>query len=461
MNRLVVLLLPLFAAACVLPGPRPEPARLLEAPELGAVATPAPLASEWWRSFGDPQLDVLVDEALQNSPTLALARARVAAATAVSEGIGTPRRPTIDGNASVARERYSGTGLFPPPLGGRTFTDAQFGIALDWDLDLWGRRRSERDAADLRAHAALIDASTARLLVTTATVTAYLEFDHAQRLLDTATASRDSRAALLRLTEDRRGAGLDTDVEVETARAAVASAVGDIAFGEERLELARNALAALTGSGPARGAALVKPQLGPAEALRLPAELPADLLARRPDIAADRLRIDAATSDTEAARAAFYPNVNLVGTLGLDTITPGDLLDGSSRFFNVGPALHLPLYGHSALRGNLHGAEASYAQAVATYNGAVVDAIHEVADATASLRALGREEEAALSAQQSLERAYALAELRYKSGLTNYLGVLIAQDRLLAQQKLVVDVRSRRAALSVDLIRALGGGFGG
>ena len=461
MSRLVVLLLPLLASACVLPGPRPPPAALLEAVAPGrAVDSPA-LPPDWWRSFTDPQLDALVDEALDNSPTLATARARVTAATAVSEGIGRPRRPTIDGSASVARERYSGTGLFPPPLGGRTFTDAQFGITLDWDLDLWGRRRSERDAADLRARAALIDAATARLLVTTATVAAYLDFDHAHRLLETAIASRDSRAALFRLTEDRRRAGLDTDVEVETARSAVAGAEGDIAAGEARLELARNALAALSGAGPERGATLVAPRLGPAGALRLPAALPADLLARRPDIAADRLRIEAATSDTEAARAAFYPNVNLVGTLGLDTITPGELLNGSSRFFNVGPALHLPLYGHSALRGNLHGAEAAYAQAVATYNGAVVDAMHEVADATASLRALGREEDAAISAQQSLERAYALAELRYKSGLTNYLGVLIAQDRLLAQQKLVVDVRARRAALSVDLIRALGGGFGG
>jgi NodT family efflux transporter outer membrane factor (OMF) lipoprotein len=461
MKYAAALLVPVLMAGCVLPGPRPEPARLLEAPDLGARAETAALSSTWWRSFKDPQLDALVDAALGNSPSLAAARARVAAANAVTEGIGRPRRPTIDGNASIARERYSGTGLFPPPLGGKTFTDAQFGVSLDWDLDLWGRHRSGRDAAGLRASAAAIDASGARLLVATATVAAYVEFDHAERLLETALASRDSRAALLRLTEERRRAGLDTDVEVETARAAVLSAEGDIAVATERVELARNAIAALVGAGPSRGADLAVPHLATSGALLLPEEIPADLLARRPDVAADRLRIDAATSETEAARAAFYPNVNLVGTLGLDTITPAELLNGSSRFFNVGPALHLPLFGHSALRGNLHGAEAAYDQAVAAYNGAVVDAIHEVADATASLRALASEEDAAVAAQRSLERAYALAELRYRSGLTNYLGVLIAQDRLLAQQRLVVDVRSRRAALGVSLIRALGGGFGG
>lgn len=460
MKCTAALLLLLVMAGCVMPGPRPGPARLLEAPALGARAEVAPLPSTWWRSFNDPQLDALVEEALKNSPSLAVARARVAAANAVAEGIGRPRRPTIDGNASIARERYSGTGLFPPPLGGKTLTDAQFGVSLDWDFDLWGRHRSEREAADLRASAAAIDASSAQLMVATATVAAYVEFDHAERLLETALASRDSRAALLRLTAERRRAGLDTDVEVETARAAVSGAEGDIAVATERVELARNAIAALLGGGPARGATLAVPHLASAEALSLPEAIPADLLARRPDVAADRLRIDAAASDAEAARAAFYPNVNLVGTLGLDTITPADLLNGSSRFFNVGPALHLPLFGHSALRGNLHGAEAAYDQAVAAYNSAVLDAIHEVADATASLRLLAGEEDAAVAAQRSLERAYALAELRYRSGLTSYLGVLIAQDRLLAQQRLVVDVRSRRAVLGVTLIRALGGGFG-
>ncbi len=459
---LLAVLLGLTASACVTPGARTPLRPVVDVAALGVAGTttPAPALNDaWWQAFGDPQLDALMTEALSASPTLALARARVAQAEAAAESIGTPRRPNVDGVGSLTRQRYSATGLFPPPLSGTNFTDAQLGLSLNWDLDLWGRQRSTLAAAQLRTRAAEVDATAARLLLTTSLVKAYLAFDHACHVRHTAESSRASRAALLALTTDRRRAGLDTDVEVETARAAVSSAEGDIALADEEIVLARNAVAALAGAGPARGASLGEPTILAGAPLPLPADLPADLVARRPDIAADRLRIDAVGNEIDAARAAFYPNVNIAALIGLDTITPREILNGSSRFFNIGPAFNLPVYGHGALRGNLHGAEASYDQAVETYNGAVVGAFHEVADALASLRALDREESAALAAQSSLERAFTLAELRYKSGLANYLGVLVAQDRLLAQQRLVVDVQSRRADLTVDLVRALGGGY--
>lgn len=446
---------------CVLPGPRSERPPTID-PVLLAPTTVAtgPMVADWWRAFGDPQLDALVEEALAASPSLAAATARTARADAAAEAIGNPRRPTLDGNASVVRERYSATGLFPPPLSGRNYTDASLGLTLNWDFDLWGRQRSALDAARLRADATRIDTAAARLVLTTSVVSAYVAFDHAVQVRATAERSRASRAAVLDLTVQRRGAGLDTDVEVETARSAVAAADGDIAAADEQVSLARTALAALVGAGPARGATLTLPSLQAPVALALPADLPADLVARRPDIAANRLRIDAQAREIDSSRSAFYPNLNLVGTLGLDTLTPSELLNGSSRFFNIGPALNLPLYGHAALRGNLHGAEAAYDEAVANYNQAVIDSFHQVADAVNSLHEVDREEAAAVAARSSLERAFSLAELRYRNGLSNYLSVLVAQDRLLAQERLVVDVRSRRRELDVELIRALGGGFG-
>ncbi len=458
-----VLLLALLSA-CVTPGPRPERPTPLDATRLGgasaSVAMPA-VAQDWWRAFGDAQLDALVAQALAGSPSIALARARVRSAQAAAEAVGNPWRPEVGGSASITRERISANGFYPPPIGGETITDAQYGLSLSWDLDLWGRRRSTLQAADYRARAAAVDAADARLVLSAALVKAYLDLDRAFRVLDTAQASRASRASILALTQDRRRAGLDTEVEVESARGGVAAADGDVASAQETIGLARHQIAALVGAGPALGDALTRPVLQAGPSLGTYDELPAALVARRADVAANQLRVEAAARDIDVARTAFYPNINLAATLGMDTITPGHLLNGASRGWSIGPALTLPIYGHSALRGNLHGADAGYEQAVATYDASVIDAFRQVADQLESLRELDRQEAAAHASLAAFRRAFDLATLRYKAGLADYLSVLVAQDRLLAEQRLVVDVESRRADLTVNLVRALGGGYGG
>lgn len=450
-------------AGCVSPGARaPKPAMLDAGTLAGVGQTEVPaIDARWWTAFGDPQLDALVERALAASPTITVAAARLHAANAAVEGLGHRWRPELDAGASAIRQRVSATGFYPPPIGGETVTDMQLGLSLSWDIDLWGRKRSAISAANYRARAAEVEASDARLLLATEVTRAYLSFDRASRELATALASRDSRAAILALTMDRRRAGLDTDVEVESARGALAEAEGEIASAEEAVGLLRHEIAALCGDGPAAADGLASPALKPAPALAMPATLPAALVARRPDVAAAKLRAQAAADDIEAARAAFYPDLNLAAALGLETITPASLLNGSSHTYSFGPALTLPVFGHAPLRGNLHGADAAYEQAVAGYNAAVVDAFHQVADGLESLRDLDREEAAAHTALASLRRAFDLASLRYKSGLADYLAVLVAQDHLLAQERLVVDLDARRADLTVILVRALGGGYAG
>lgn len=461
-RRAVAVLSAALLGGCVSPGPRPEPPLPLAGPAVagGAGGAMPQVSPEWWHGFGDPQLDALVEEALAANPSLAQARARLDAAAAAAEGVGDPWRPSLDATAAVTRERLSANGFYPPPIGGETITDAQLGLRLNWDLDLWGRQRAALDAAELRRRAAEIDLADARLTLSTAVTRGYVDLARAYRVLDTAEASRASRASVLELTQNRRRAGLDTDLEVETARGSLAAADGDVAQAQETINLLRHQLAALAGAGPGRGATLTRPTLAPAPDLGSLDPLPADLVARRPDVAASALRIAAAARDINAARTAFYPNINLAATLGLDTIHLSRLIDGSNRAWSVGPALDLPLYGLAQRRGNLHGADARYAELVASYNAAVLEAFHQVADQVESLRDLGPQERAANESLHSLERAFDLATLRYQSGLADYLSVLIAQDRLLAEQRRVVDIEARRAELTVALIRALGGGYG-
>ena len=450
-------------AGCVTPGARPSVPVALQSADLAgtaAVAAQPKIDASWWRQFGDPQLDALVEEALAASPSIAVARTRLQAAAAVAESIGNPHHPEVNANASLIRQRVSANGFYPPPIAGETITDAQYGIGLSWDLDLWGRKRSSAQAAEYRQRAAQVDIADAKLVLATSVARAYLDLDHAYRVLDNAQASRDSRVAILNLTVDRRRAGLDTDVEVESARGGVAAADGEVASAQETLGLLRHQLAALVGAGPARGDTLTRPALGAPPAVAALQALPADLVARRPDVAANQLRAEAAARDVEVARTAFYPNINLAATLGMDTIDLPHLLNGASYVWSLGPALSLPLYGHSSLRGNLHGADAAYEQAVANYNASVIDAFRQVADQIESLRDLDGQEAAAHASLAAYRRAFDLATLRYKSGLADYLSVLVAQDRMLAQQRLVVDVESRRANLTVTLFRALGGGYG-
>lgn len=450
-------------AACVTPGVRPPQPVALQASDLAgasAAAAMPQLDSSWWRRFGDPQLDALVDEAMTGNPSIVLARTRVRAAEAVAESVGNPRRPALSANAGLSRQRVSSNGFYPPPIAGETITDAQYGVGLSWDLDLWGRKRSAAQAANYRQRAAEVEVADAKLVLATAVARAYLEFDHAYRALDNAQASRDSRVGILNLTTDRRRAGLDTDVEVESARGGVAAADGEVASAQETLGLVRHQIAALLGAGPGRGDSLTRPVLAAPPEVAMPESLPADLLARRPDVAANQLRAEAAARDIDVARTAFYPNINLAASLGMDTIDLPHLFNGASYVWSLGPALSLPIYGHSELRGNLHGADAAYEQAVASYNASVVDAFRQVADQIESLRDLARQETAAHASLAAYRRAFDLATLRYKSGLADYLSVLVAQDRLLAQQRLVVDVESRRADLTVLLFRALGGGYG-
>ena len=463
-RALVFCVLACALAGCETPGPRPTPPAMIDSATVAGAAATArvpDMNAQWWRDFGDAQLDDLVAQAQTASATIKQAEARLRAADALSESAGHPWQPQLNATGGLTAAHAALGGNYPSTFAVNDILDANAGLKLSWDVDLWGRKRSIEAAALLRSRAAELEAADARLTVSTALVKAYLDFDRAFRVLDTAQASRASRAAVLELTLERRRSGLDTDLEVETARAGVASAEGDIAGARESIGLLRHQIAALMGEGPARGDALTRPVLRPAPALAALDALPAELVARRPDVAANAMRVEAAAKDVAVARTAFYPNINLAAAVRLDRVDLSPVFDGTSVLGSIAPAITLPIYGQPQLRGNLHGADAAYAQAVATYNASVIGAFQQVADQLESLRELDSQEQAAHAALTSLARAFDLAMLRYRGGLADYLSVLVAQDRLLTQQRLVVDVESRRADLTVNLIRALGGGYAG
>ena len=259
----------------------------------------------------------------------------------------------------------------------------------------------------------------------------------------------------------RRGrvaAGLDNEAQLARAEAAPPALRAQIAKLEGAIALARNQIAALAGKGPDRGLAL-EPAAARDAGPGVPQALPLDLLGRRPDLAAARWRAEAAARSVEVAKDQFMPNVNLVAFAGLSSLGLDNLLQARSTIVGAGPAVRLPLFSAAGLRASLRGREAEYDLAVEQYNALLVDAVREVADQVQARRAIeneGRELEVALTA---VRRAYDLALVRYKAGLSDLLSVLDAQAALFTEQRAEADLRSRALQVDVALYRALGGGY--
>ncbi len=424
-----------------------------------ATATTAWPATDWWRAYGDPQLDALIDEALAGSPSLRVATARTRDALARAGVADAARYPQLAAGLTSTRERFSAHGLVPPPYGGDWNSLSELAATLSWDLDLWGANRSAHAAALEEARATDIDAAAARLALSANIAHAYVQLERAFLELDVAKASLKQREQIYALTRQRNAAGIDSRLELKQAESALPATRAGILEIEETIALTRDALAALLGQGPDRGAQIARPAVRALADVAIPANLPADLLGRRPDIAAQRWRIAAAGHRIDSARAAFYPNINLTAIVGFQELGPGAFLAAANRELGAGPALSLPLFDGGRRRANLASKDAGYDLAVEQYNQTLADALREVADELASSRSVDAQRLEQQQALATAAEAYQLALLRYQEGVGNYLQVLTTETELLAEQRLEVELHARAVDLSVSLVRALGGGF--
>ncbi|HXR57418.1 MAG TPA: efflux transporter outer membrane subunit [Casimicrobiaceae bacterium] len=431
-------------------------AQSLSDTKVDAAAWPS---TDWWKAFGDPQLDRLIDEALADSPTLAVAAARMRKALALAQQSQSALSPRLDASASTTRERFPEHGLIPPPFGGTTQTLSDLQLSLSWEIDFWGKNRSAYEAALGAARAAEVDAYAARLALSTNIAQAYVQLQRAYLQLDVAQQTLASRERIAALTRDRNAAGIDSRLEVKQAEAALPATREDIAALEERIALARNAIAALMGAGPDRGLAISRPTATALAHVSLPSSVPAELIGHRPDIVAQRWRVEAASKDIGSQKAAFYPNVNLLAFVGLQSLGSANLLSAASRTLGVAPAVTLPIFDAGRLRAELAGKDADYDVAVGQYNQALANAMREVVDQLVSFRSLDEQRAQQRIAATTTREAYDLALLRYREGLGNYLQVLSAEQPMLAQQGLDADLRARALELSINLVRALGGGY--
>ena len=454
------LVLAAMASGCVLP-PRdaPHPSPMSAAPLGLSAPSVAPAADAWWHSFDDAQLDALIARALADNPSLAQAAARLREAAAQTEAAQSALRPKASFSGSVLRQRAPDNYVIPPPLAGGQFWMGQIGASLSWDLDFWGKQADAVAQAQALAQAAALERDNARLLLAAALIQAYVDLYRADALADIAERSQAQRQHILDLTHQRVAAGLDTRLELREAESELPQARVDLAAARSQAELAVHELAMLSGQGVQAYAAIGRPQLRLDAVLPLPAQLPLNLLARRPDVVAARARIDAADAQRRALRAAFYPDVSLHALIGVAAFGLNDLFEAGARGYGAGPVVSLPLFDAGKLRAQYHGREAALDDAVDAYNDTVLQAVRQSADQLTRIEALSAERVDQQATLSAAEDGYRIAEERYRAGLAAYLSVLSAETQVLTARRQSVQIEADLALARVNLLLALGGSF--
>jgi NodT family efflux transporter outer membrane factor (OMF) lipoprotein len=414
----------------------------------------------WWMTYGDAQLNTLVDEALADSPNLAAAIARLQRAQAMTQVSGSALKPQVSANAAFSEDKLSYNHLLSPVTMPHGWNDyGRVSLDFRWELDFWGKNRAALAAATSELDASRAELAQARLMLASGVAASYAELSRLYANRDTAAQSVDIRQKTAELFARRYANGLETRGSLREADARRAVAEGALLALEEQIALQRNHLAALLGAGPDRGLLITAPTLKLDHSFGLPPELAANLLGRRPDVVAARLQAQAQASRISEKKAEFYPNINLSAFVGTQSLGLNNLSKDGSRIGSFGPAISLPLFTAGRLQGELRGTQAHYAETVANYNATVTRALQEVADNAVSQKALGQRLQKAQEAVDAASESHRVARNRYDGGLATYLEVLTAEDGLLNSLSAQTNLRSLSFTLDIDLQRALGGGY--
>ena len=417
-------------------------------------------AADWWVVYQDEQLNALMREALDGAPDLAIANARLKQANARAEQAGAVLAPQLALNASYTSMRQSANNGAPAGAIPDGWNDSARGtLDFSYEIDFWGKNRASVAAALSEAEAAKAEAAQARVVLTTSLAEAYADLAQNYADKEAAEAALKVRSKTASLFAQREASGLENIGSVRQARALEANAKAEVAAYNEAIGLTRNRIAALLGKGPDRGLEIAEPKRDVQRSLGVPENLSLDLLARRADVQAARLRAEGAAARIKVAKAGFYPNVNVTAYLGQQVLGLQYLGKGDSTIGGVGPAISLPIFGRDALKGQYKLAGATYEEAVASYDATLTHAYQEVADVVVSRQQLGERLAFGQQAVDDAEKAWVTMRQRYGAGLSNYLDVLSAEDILIQNRKALAGLEARAFKLDIQLMKALGGGY--
>ena len=421
----------------------------------------------WYAVFHDDELDRLEARAQMNSQALRAAVARVSEARAVARESEADFYPTLDFTADGGRQRSSpnngaavaqssGSGF---PVESHSYNSATVvPFDLSYEVDIWGQVRRAFEASGDQAQATLADFENILLMLRADVATNYFALRSLDSEIDVQHRSIKAYQDNLNLTNSRFQGGISTELDVEQAKATLASAQSQLASFQQNRAQFEHAIAVLVGEPPANFSIPFHPlDLTPPS---IPPGLPSDLLERRPDVAAAERRVAAQNAEIGVAIAAYFPVVRLTGQTGFDSGDISMLFNWESRIWSYGPSVQFPIFEGGRIAANVKQQRAAYEENVANYRQAVLVAFQDVEDSLSSIRYLAAQYEAENRAYQSYQKALDLTNARYTSGLVSYFDVIQAQNLALQAQQLTVQLAGNRMAATVRLIKAMGGGWG-
>lgn len=415
------------------------------------------IRGKWWEMFNDSQLNSLEDQLNTANQNIALADANFRAARALVKESRSQYFPTVTTSPSIIVSRQSGAATHSSVSPGRQSVNYTLPFDAAWEPDFWGRIRNTVVASASEAQASAADLQNVRL-----SVEAELAFDYYQlrsldaekRLLDATIAAYQQQ---LELTRVRFQTGIVSDEDVaqaETQLKTTEAQATDLGIARAQFE---HAIAVLTGQ-PASTFSLPDAS-SDAQPPAIPVGLPSQLLERRPDIAAAERRVAESNAEIGVTKAAFFPSLILGATGGFESTSIASWFTWPARFFSLGPTLSQTLFDKGRRKAATEVALAQYDGTVANYRQTVLTAFQEVEDNLVALRILSRELDQQNDAVASAQRALSLSNERYKSGIDSYLNVITAQATLLNNQRTAVNLQMQQMTASVELIKALGGGW--
>lgn len=411
----------------------------------------------WWKIYGDPVLDGLEAQIEQANPNLASALARYDQANAYTDQLRSGLLPSVDGGATLTQNRQSDN----RPLRGsnqpNVYAANTVGIGLGYELDLWGRVRNQVAAGQATAQASAADVESVRLSLHAQLADHYVRLRgiDAQEALLNDTVKAYTRA--LKLTQDRHAGGIASGLDVARADTQLSTVRAEAANIAAQRAVYEHAIASLIGQ-PAMSFSLPAIK-GEMAVPRIPTALPSTLLQRRPDLAAAERRAAAANATIGVARAAFYPDFTIGAGFGFQNTGAGGLLTAPNSFWTLGPGVILNLFDGGLRDAKVTQARAALEQAGADYRVAALAAFQQVEDDLSILKYDRESELEQDAAVKSATITLNLAFNRYREGAVNYLEVVTAQAAALAAQRSALDLHTQQLRTSVDLVRALGGGW--
>ncbi|MBP0597033.1 efflux transporter outer membrane subunit [Herbaspirillum sp. LeCh32-8] len=468
LSALTVIALSLTIAGCADQGGIKPQAQVRDVATLDAGSAVRKAGAEagwpqraWWKAYNDPQLDALVDAAVAGNPSMAIAAARVRQAQSMTVVAHAGELPSAQLDVAVGRKDWSDNVYYGASFRDKLTWNNTATLGLAYSVDLWDRNKNTTERAEDEMHAVAADARAAQLDLESNVVRTYVQLALQYGLLDNTEAMLKEEQKILDLAHRRLKGGIGTQLEITQAEAPLPETRRQIEALNESIALVRNQLAALLGQGPGAGEKIARPVLALHAAIGLPSALPAELVGRRPDISAARWRVEAAAKGIAVAKAAFYPNVNLLAGIGPAAAGGGVLSFLSMKNWQTsyGPAVSLPIFEGGRLRGQLGATTAGYDLEVEHYNALLLQALKGISDQVVTLQSVERQQQQARESTAAAQKNVDISTRAYQRGLTDYLNVLHAQTQWLRQQQIVQQLQAQHLSAYASLTAALGGGL--